>query len=179
MVLAATSRPDLLDAALLRPGRLDRLIYCGMPTQPERLAILKALSKGLKLSDSINLDALATLCEGYTGADLGALLSDAQMEAVHLLLDKKQPQTQKKVNFSTVVIIHDHPPYILMKTNVCKLKEKKYDQTQTAPKYCTVLRLYAISSLESVERINKCSVMIRESKIRNSVCTPDLEHRSP
>ena len=97
VVLAATSRPDLLDAALLRPGRLDRLMYCGMPSESDRLAILQALARRLKLASDIDLKDVAKLCQGYTGADLGALLSDAQLEAVHHLLDAETPAGIRKV----------------------------------------------------------------------------------
>lgn len=86
-VLAATSRPDLLDAALLRPGRLDRLIYCGFPSPAERGHILHALARRLRLDAAVDLDAVGAQCEGYSGADLSALLSEAQLAAVHERLD--------------------------------------------------------------------------------------------
>ncbi|PON46956.1 Peroxisome biogenesis factor, partial [Parasponia andersonii] len=85
-VFAATSRPDLLDAALLRPGRLDRLLFCDFPSQRERLDILTVLSRKLPLASDVELDAIARMTEGFSGADLQALLSDAQLEAVHDLL---------------------------------------------------------------------------------------------
>ena len=86
-VLAATSRPDLLDAALLRPGRLDRLIYCGFPDASERGHILAALARRLRLDEGVDLGRVGRQCEGYSGADLSALLSEAQLAAVHEKLD--------------------------------------------------------------------------------------------
>ncbi|XP_074588055.1 peroxisomal ATPase PEX1-like [Curcuma longa] len=88
-VFAATSRPDLLDAALLRPGRLDRLLYCDFPSWHERLDILKVLSKKLPLAKNIDLETVASMTEGFSGADLQALLSDAQLASVHELLDNE------------------------------------------------------------------------------------------
>ncbi|KDP37143.1 hypothetical protein JCGZ_06199 [Jatropha curcas] len=82
-VFAATSRPDLLDAALLRPGRLDRLLFCDFPSQQERLDILTVLSRKLPMDSDVDLDAIACMTEGFSGADLQALLSDAQLAAVH------------------------------------------------------------------------------------------------
>lgn len=90
-VLAATSRPDLLDPALLRPGRLDRLIYCGFPSASERGQILQALARRLTLHGSVDLGQVGRRCEGYTGADLSALLSEAQLAAVHERLDVDTP----------------------------------------------------------------------------------------
>ncbi|KAL8059562.1 hypothetical protein ABFX02_03G095800 [Erythranthe guttata] len=88
-VFAATSRPDLLDAALLRPGRLDRLLFCDFPSQQERLDILKVLSRKLPMASDVDLERVSHMTEGFSGADLQALLSDAQLEAVHALLDSK------------------------------------------------------------------------------------------
>ncbi|CAA7027029.1 unnamed protein product [Microthlaspi erraticum] len=95
-VFAATSRPDLLDPALLRPGRLDRLLMCDFPSPPERLEILTVLSRKLPMADDIELDPIAQMTEGFSGADLQALLSDAQLAAVHEFLnkeDKPEPGT--------------------------------------------------------------------------------------
>ncbi|KAI7727261.1 hypothetical protein M8C21_032864, partial [Ambrosia artemisiifolia] len=89
-VFAATSRPDLLDAALLRPGRLDRLLFCDFPSPQERLDILTVLSRKLPLAKDVNLEAIAQKTEGFSGADLQALLSDAQLAAVHDLLNSKE-----------------------------------------------------------------------------------------
>ncbi|CAI5480812.1 unnamed protein product [Closterium sp. Yama58-4] len=85
-VVAATSRPDLIDPALLRPGRLDRLVLCDFPGEEDRLAILRALSRTLPLGADVDLAELARRTEGFSGADLQALLADAQLAAVHAVL---------------------------------------------------------------------------------------------
>ncbi|KAL8481932.1 hypothetical protein ACS0TY_028178 [Phlomoides rotata] len=96
-VFAATSRPDLLDAALLRPGRLDRLLFCDFPSLQERLDILKVLSRKLPLDSDVDLEIVAQMSEGFSGADLQALLSDAQLEAVHELLDNNDGSSTGKM----------------------------------------------------------------------------------
>ncbi|XP_019483151.1 PREDICTED: peroxisome biogenesis factor 1 isoform X1 [Hipposideros armiger] len=82
-VLAATSRPDLIDPALLRPGRLDKCVYCSPPDQVSRLEILNVLSDSLPLADDVDLQHVASVTESFTGADLKALLYNAQLEALH------------------------------------------------------------------------------------------------
>ncbi|KAM3596021.1 uncharacterized protein V6R79_007067 [Siganus canaliculatus] len=82
-VLAATSRPDLIDPALLRPGRLDKSLYCPPPDLEARVEILRALSAGVPLAADVDLDQLAAATELFTGADLKALLYNAQLEAIH------------------------------------------------------------------------------------------------
>ncbi|XP_028966567.1 peroxisome biogenesis factor 1 [Galendromus occidentalis] len=81
-VLAATSRPELIDPALLRPGRFDRCIECPLPgSADERKAILTALSKSLPLDDSCEFDEIAEGTVNFSGADLQALLFNAQLAA--------------------------------------------------------------------------------------------------
>uniref|UniRef100_A0A8C0D0P4 Peroxisomal ATPase PEX1 n=1 Tax=Balaenoptera musculus TaxID=9771 RepID=A0A8C0D0P4_BALMU len=82
-VLAATSRPDLIDPALLRPGRLDKCVYCPPPDQVSRLEILNVLSDSLPLADDVDLQNVASVTNSFTGADLKALLYNAQLEALH------------------------------------------------------------------------------------------------
>ena len=81
IVLAATNRPDILDPALLRPGRFDRQIHVGHPDVKGREAILKVHAKGKKLDDSVNLKTIARATVGFTGADLGNLLNEAAILA--------------------------------------------------------------------------------------------------
>ncbi|XP_043073901.1 peroxisome biogenesis factor 1-like [Puntigrus tetrazona] len=82
-VLAATSRPDLIDPALLRPGRLDKSLYCPPPDREARLEILKALTHSVPLASDVDLEQIAVATELFTGADLKALLYNAQLEAIH------------------------------------------------------------------------------------------------
>ncbi|SCV02106.1 LANO_0F15280g1_1 [Lachancea nothofagi CBS 11611] len=84
-VLAATSRPDLIDSALLRPGRLDKSVLCGLPTTPDRLEILKAVvtSGNMSLDSDCNLEELAETTEGMSGADLQGLCYNAYLKSVH------------------------------------------------------------------------------------------------
>ncbi|XP_065522445.1 peroxisomal ATPase PEX1 isoform X3 [Lathamus discolor] len=91
-VLAATSRPDLIDPALLRPGRLDKCLYCPPPDQNSRYEILKALSHSLSLANDVDFQDLAAKTERFTGADLKALLYNAQLEAIHTNLGSGSTQ---------------------------------------------------------------------------------------
>lgn len=89
-VLAATSRPDLIDPALLRPGRLDKSLLCNMPTISDRNSILTALSRKMHVAEDVDLMDLAKRTEGFTGADLQAVLYNAHLESVHDLISHQE-----------------------------------------------------------------------------------------
>jgi len=78
-VIAATNRPELIDPAMMRPGRLDKLLYVPLPTPEDRVSILKALSGGINLSAEVDLCkiGMSARAEGYSGADCAALLREA------------------------------------------------------------------------------------------------------
>ncbi|PGG96525.1 peroxin-1 [Blastomyces parvus] len=102
-VLAATSRPDLIDPALLRPGRLDKSLLCDMPSHSDRVDIIQALGKQLKLSDDVmaRVGEIADRTQGYSGADLQAVVYNAHLEAIHDALgdrssDSTNPQDKSK-----------------------------------------------------------------------------------
>jgi len=82
IVIAATNRPDIIDPALLRPGRFDRLIKIGLPDELARQEILKIHAAKKPLAGDVNLEDLAKRTERYSGADLGALVSEAVMLAI-------------------------------------------------------------------------------------------------
>jgi transitional endoplasmic reticulum ATPase len=81
VVLAATNKPEILDPALMRPGRFDRLIYIPPPDENSRLQILKVHTRNMPL-DNVNLDEIAKNTNGYSGADLEALCREAAMNAL-------------------------------------------------------------------------------------------------
>ncbi len=81
IVLAATNRGDILDPALLRPGRFDRQIYVGVPDVKGREEILKVHAKGKRLDDTVDLKVIARSTAGFTGADLSNLLNEAAILA--------------------------------------------------------------------------------------------------
>jgi len=82
LVIAATNRPDIIDEALLRTGRFDRLLYVEPPTTAGRLEILKVHSRKMPLADDVDLAALAARAEGYVGSDLAALCREAGLTAI-------------------------------------------------------------------------------------------------
>src|SRR5215211_3130861 len=82
IVIAATNRPDIIDPALLRPGRFDRLLYVPPPDKDSRLQIIKIHIKKKPLAENVNIDQLASLTGGYTGADIASLSSAAVMLAL-------------------------------------------------------------------------------------------------
>ena len=95
IVLAATNRPDILDPALLRPGRFDRQIHVGRPDVKGREEILKVHAKGKKLDASVNLKTVARSTAGFTGADLSNLLNEAAIMAAR---DNRPVLTMEDLN---------------------------------------------------------------------------------
>jgi transitional endoplasmic reticulum ATPase len=87
VVLGATNRPDLIDPALLRPGRLERLVFVEPPDADARRDILKAATKSVPLSDDVDLDKLAGELDGYSAADCVALLREAALAAMRRSID--------------------------------------------------------------------------------------------
>lgn len=91
VVIAATNRPDMLDTALLRPGRFDRIILAPIPDEPARKTIFAVHTKNMPLASDVDLDELAEKTEGYVGADIEAICREA---AIFML---REDITAKKV----------------------------------------------------------------------------------
>ena len=100
VVIGATNRPDIVDAALLRPGRFDRLLYVPPPDRDSRIQIIKIHIKMRPLDDSVDIEKLADQTEGYTGADIASLSSAAVMlalrEHVSKYKDPKEAEEHKE-----------------------------------------------------------------------------------
>ncbi|WNG95327.1 AAA family ATPase [Mycobacterium sp. ITM-2016-00318] len=87
VVVGATNRPDLIDPALLRPGRLEKLVFVEPPDADARRDILRTAGKSIPLSDDVDLDALADELDGYSAADCVALLREAALTAMRRSID--------------------------------------------------------------------------------------------
>ncbi len=81
IVIAATNRPDILDAALLRPGRFDRRVEVALPDRNGRLAILKLHASKVAMGPDVDLEGLARRTPGFSGADLANLINEAALSA--------------------------------------------------------------------------------------------------
>jgi len=102
IVIAATNRPDILDKALLRPGRFDRQITVGYPDVKGREEILKVHSRGKPLGPDVNLKTIAHNTSGFTGADLENLLNESALLAVR---NGKKAITQQEVDEATIKVV--------------------------------------------------------------------------
>ena len=102
IVMAATNRPDILDKALLRPGRFDRQITVGYPDVKGREEILKVHSRGKPLGPDVNLKTIAKSSAGFTGADLENLLNEAALLAVR---HGKKAITQEEIEEATIKVV--------------------------------------------------------------------------
>ena len=102
IVMAATNRPDILDKALLRPGRFDRQITVNYPDVKGREEILKVHSRGKPLGPDVNLATIAKSTSGFTGADLENLLNEAALLAVR---HSKKAITQEEIEEATIKVV--------------------------------------------------------------------------
>ncbi|MBI4019285.1 MAG: CDC48 family AAA ATPase [Candidatus Aenigmarchaeota archaeon] len=123
VVLAATNRPDIVDPALLRPGRFDRQILVTTPDEKARLQILKVHTKDMPLTKDVSLERLAKETEGFSGADLEAYVREAAMNAMRKDIDSKEV-TRK--DFESV--------YKEMKPSVSEDMNKYYENTMKKKK---------------------------------------------
>ncbi|KAG5677081.1 hypothetical protein PVAND_006865 [Polypedilum vanderplanki] len=92
-LMAATNRPDIVDPAVLRPGRLDKILYIGLPEEEDRTDILKALTR-IKppLADDVDIEEISAATEGFTGADLDGLIRQASLQALKESIDNSEDQ---------------------------------------------------------------------------------------
>jgi transitional endoplasmic reticulum ATPase len=111
ILIAATNRPDILDPALMRPGRIDRLSYVPPPKQEDRVAIFNIFTEGMPLSKDVDTTKLALQMEYFTGADIESLCREAAIRALrdniraktitmahfNLALEEMHPSASKEV----------------------------------------------------------------------------------
>jgi len=96
VVIGATNRPDIIDEALLRPGRFDRILEISIPKKEARKQIFEIHLKKKPIDSTVNVDKLAELTDGYTGADIAAIVNAAAMSAI-----KDQISSGDKDNMTT------------------------------------------------------------------------------
>jgi len=105
VVIGATNRPNAIDEALRRPGRFDREIEISIPNRDGRLEILQIHTRGMPLTEDVDLERLADLTHGYAGADLSALTKEAAMAALRRILPDLDLETDE-IPFETLNKIH-------------------------------------------------------------------------
>merc|ERR1711881_208055 len=103
-IVGATNRPDILDPAITRPGRLDQLVYIPLPDQPARIGIINATLRKAPVSDEVNRNLLAEKTNGFSGADLTEICSRAARFAVKDAIASEEAERQK--------MDPEHPNYI-------------------------------------------------------------------
>jgi transitional endoplasmic reticulum ATPase len=117
VILGATNRPDILDPALLRPGRFDRVLYVPPPDKAARLAIFKIHTREMPLDEDVDLDILASVTEGYTGADIEAVVREAAMLAA-----------RENINAQKVSMRHFEKALLKIKPSVGPEEKAEYDR---------------------------------------------------
>ncbi|CAK1367623.1 unnamed protein product [Cercospora beticola] len=156
-VLAATSRPDLIDPALLRPGRLDKSLICDMPNEEDRLDILRATSDKLHLLPDLtsedntgpeSMHEVARRTDGYSGADLQAVMYNAHLEAIHDVLgpstENATLESEKKSNRRSGGKSHDFSYFKLGQVNVSQDNSPAALAQQTAERANIAEKLKAL-----------------------------------
>jgi cell division protease FtsH len=109
IVMAATNRPDVLDPALLRPGRFDRQVTVDLPDRAGRLSILKIHSRGKPLGDDVNLELIAGSTIGFSGADLANLCNEAALHAARIN-KRRIGQGDFSTAFERIILGTERPP---------------------------------------------------------------------
>uniref|UniRef100_A0A7J2THF7 AAA family ATPase n=1 Tax=Archaeoglobus fulgidus TaxID=2234 RepID=A0A7J2THF7_ARCFL len=123
VVIAATNRPDLIDPALLRPGRIERHIYIPPPDREARKEIFKIHLRGKPLAEDVSIDELAERTEGYTGADIEAVCREAGMLAIREAVSKAKNEKEIKEIAKTIKIEKRHFDEALKKVKPSLTKE--------------------------------------------------------
>ncbi|XP_066093614.1 nuclear valosin-containing protein-like isoform X2 [Saccopteryx bilineata] len=134
-IMAATNRPDIIDPAILRPGRLDKTLFVGLPPPTDRHAILKTITKnGTKppLDADVNLEAIAGdhRCDRYSGADLSALVREASVCALRQEMARQKSESEKGV--LKVSQKHFEEAFKKVKSSISKKDQVMYEALKQA-----------------------------------------------
>ncbi|KAJ7188574.1 P-loop containing nucleoside triphosphate hydrolase protein [Mycena filopes] len=168
-------RPDLIDSALLRPGRLDKSLLCDMPNLEDRKDILQAVARKVLLSPDVQIEDIAAATEGYSGADLQALLYNAHLEVVHssiagTALDGGPLKREDEVPVQFTVIggsktkVTSKADEMAMQRRLRQIKSKASTQPDQAKSVSSVSQKHEITSkhLSSVLKTMRPSVSAEE-----------------
>ncbi len=131
VVIATTNRPDLIDTALLRPGRLDRHVHVPVPDEDARRAIFEVHTRHKPLADDVDLDALASRTNGYVGADVEAVCREASMAASREFINSVSPE-EVTDSVGNVRVTMDHFEHALSEVNPSVTEEtrERYDEIE-------------------------------------------------
>ncbi|WP_148416847.1 AAA family ATPase, partial [Haloferax sp. KTX1] len=131
VVVATTNRPDLIDDALLRPGRLDRHVHVPVPDEEARRAIFQVHTRDKPLADGVDLDELASRTDGYVGADIEAVAREASMAATREFINSVDPEDIGD-SVSNVRVTMDHFEHALSEVgpSVTEETRERYDEIE-------------------------------------------------
>ncbi|NGM69308.1 CDC48 family AAA ATPase [Natronolimnobius sp. AArcel1] len=124
VVIATTNRPDLIDSALLRPGRLDRHVHVPVPDEDGRKRIFEVHTRNKPLADAVDLEWLASETEGYVGADIEAVCREASMAASREFINSVDPEEMTET-IGNVRISTDHFEHALEEVNASVTPETR------------------------------------------------------
>ncbi|KAF7988070.1 hypothetical protein HCN44_007564 [Aphidius gifuensis] len=150
-LMAATNRPDIIDPAVMRPGRFDKILYVGLPTPDDRVDILRALTKNgtvPKFSDDISIEDVgkSERCNGYTGADLAGLVRESSTAAL-----KESMANSTKLN--QIYMRHIDIAFTKIRPSVHEKEAKNYEKLR---KQYTVMKPKVVeNSVKSTPEISK------------------------
>ena len=163
IVIAATNRIDILDKALIRPGRFDRQIYIPLPDILSREAILRVHAKKIKLSNPDSLKNLAKITQGFSGAELANLLNEAALQAVK---ENKKEVTEKHLNYA-----RDKITIGLKRKSVTINKEVQKSIAYHEAGHALVNYL-----LKRTDAIHKVSIIPTGNSMSKTTYLPDKDH---
>ncbi len=164
IVVAATNRPDVLDPALLRPGRFDRHITVGRPTQKGRVEIFKVHVRDVPLGNDVNLDVLASACIGLTGADIRNIVNEAALWAARQ--DKSQVEMEDFEHARDKVLMGPKREEVL--------KEKEKEKTAYHEAGHTILAW----TLPGAHRVHKVTIIPRGRSLGSTQTMPSEDRLS-
>ncbi|KAL9654798.1 hypothetical protein ABK040_008592 [Willaertia magna] len=166
-ILAASSRPDLIDPALLRPGRLDKSVLCNLPTREEREDILNVILKnqqGIKLALDVDFGELADCTENYSGADLQALFYSATLEAYRSHHQKLQQEEGNNSTTAMRIQQQDNDDNLFTVLTTSRKASKRAQQSTTVADDTLSQQLKQM--IENIQQLEKANEEKKETTMK-------------
>ncbi|WP_292487012.1 CDC48 family AAA ATPase [Methanohalobium sp.] len=135
VVIAATNRLDIVDPALLRPGRFDRMVYVSIPEKESRKMIFNIHLEGKPLADNVNIEKLANITEGYSGADIEAICREAALLALREVIKPRLSKSEAKDIANRIKINWSHFEKAIARTKPTTSKKDMQFYDQNARMY--------------------------------------------